>query len=139
MMKRIFEGQRPDRPDYTRDARCLARPSDEMWSLITECWSQQRSSRPIIGRILNVLATIPPDAELGEQSTAIQYRYTMLCSATDAQLRTAHYSSMLDQLGNRLYGLSRHRQLDKSCACAKEISQAADWVYFISNRHMCCS
>jgi hypothetical protein len=136
MMKRIFEGQRPDRPDTTTDARCLARPSDEMWSLITECWSQQRSSRPVVGHILNVLATIPQDAELGEQSTAVQYRYTMLCFATDAQLRTAHHSAIFDELGDRLYGLSRHSRLDKSSACAKEISQAADWVYFRSNWHV---
>jgi hypothetical protein len=42
----ILQGARPPRP--SREAGCLLEPADDVWNLISSCWHQDASARPLM-------------------------------------------------------------------------------------------
>jgi serine/threonine protein kinase len=62
---RVVQGQRPSRP--SAESQCMLEPEDDMWKIISGCWSQAREDRPTMTEVCEHLRTTMAVTKLEDQ------------------------------------------------------------------------
>ena len=99
VMLAVLSGERPTKPENAEGIMM----TNALWSLLEECWNEDRSMRPDISRVLCRFCDItePRSHAAGERSPSLLYRpsFVLTSCGSDPGRQTAAASDSFDAFG----------------------------------------